>query len=70
MSVSANAKVILTATRELARRWDQTKEQWSDAKSAEFERVYLSELFSGVERVGPLMEELDRLIASVKNQCE
>ena len=70
MSVSANAKVILTATRELARRWDQTREQWSDAKSAEFERVYLSELFSGVERAGSLMEELDRLIASVKNQCE
>lgn len=70
MNISANAKVILGATRELARKWDQTRHHWSDAKSAEFERVYLADLFSDVERSVPILEELDRLITHVRNQCE
>lgn len=70
MNISANAKVILGATRELARKWDQTHLHWSDAKSAEFERVYLADLFSDVERSVPILEELDRLITHARNQCE
>ncbi len=70
MNVSANGKVILNATRELARKWDQTKSHWKDAKSAEFERDYLAGLFSDVERAMPILEELDRLMANVRNQCE
>jgi hypothetical protein len=70
MNVSANGKVILTATRELARKWDHTRQHWSDAKAAEFERAYLADLFSDVERAMPVLEELDRLITNVRNQCE
>jgi hypothetical protein len=70
MNVSANGKVILSATRELSRKWEQTRNHWKDAKSAEFERAYLADLFSDVERAMPILEELDRLIASVRNQCE
>lgn len=70
MSLGANNKVILAATRELARKWDETKHSWRDAKAEEFEREYLAELFSQVERTVPIMEELDKLIASARNQCE
>lgn len=70
MNVSANGKVVLNATRELARKWEQTKYQWKDAKSAEFERAYLAGLFADVERAMPILEELDRLIANVRSQCE
>jgi hypothetical protein len=70
VNISANAKVVLTATRELARKWDQTRHHWSDAKSLEFEREYLADLFSDVERSVPTLEELDRLIRNVRNQCE
>jgi hypothetical protein len=70
MNISANGKAILGATRELARKWEQTKRHWSDAKSAEFERVYLADLFSDVERAMPILEELDRLISNVRGQCE
>lgn len=70
MNVSANGKVILSATRELARKWDETKNHWKDAKSSEFEREYLAGLFSDVERAMPILEELDRLIANVRSQCE
>lgn len=70
MNVSANGKVILSATRELARKWDQTRHSWSDAKSKEFERIYLADLFSDVERAIPILEELDRLITNVRSQGE
>ena len=70
MNVSANGKVILTATRELARKWDETRHHWGDAKSAEFERNYLAGLFADVERSMPILEELDRLMTNVRNQCE
>ena len=70
MSLAANSKVVLAATRELARKWDETKQSWRDAKAAEFEQEYLTELFRQVERSVPIMEELDRLIATVRNQCE
>jgi hypothetical protein len=70
MNVSANGKVIVSATRELARKWDQTRQSWSDAKSAEFERIYLADLFSDVERAIPILEELDRLITNVRSQGE
>jgi hypothetical protein len=70
MNVSTNGKVILSATRELARKWEHTRQSWKDAKSAEFERAYLSDLFSDVERAMPILEELDRLIANVRSQCE
>ena len=70
MNISANGKVILNATRELARKWEETKTHWSDAKAAEFERIYLAELFSDVERAMPVMEELDRLLSNARSQCE
>ena len=66
MNVSTNGKVVLTATRELARKWDQTKESWRDAKAEEFEREYLAGLMSDVERAIPILDELDRLITSIR----
>jgi hypothetical protein len=62
--------VILGATRELARKWEQTKQSWRDAKAEEFERQYLADLISEVERAVPIMEELDRLISAVRRECE
>ena len=70
MNISANGKVVLTATRELSRKWNQTKQFWRDAKSEEFEREYLAELFSDVDRAIPILEELDRLMSSVRGECE
>jgi hypothetical protein len=70
MSLSANAKVISSATRELARQWEHAKLSWRDAKSAEFEREYLVELFAGVDRASATLDELERLIARMKKECE
>jgi hypothetical protein len=70
MNVSTNGKVVLTATRELSRRWEQTKQHWRDAKAEEFEREYLAELISDVDRAIPILEELDKLILTVRRECE
>jgi hypothetical protein len=70
VSLSANAKVLTSATRELSRQWEHTKRFWRDDKAAEFEREYLGELFSGVDRTAVLLEELDRLIARINKECE
>jgi hypothetical protein len=70
MNVSTNGRVVLAATRELSRKWQQTKQHWRDAKSDEFEREYLADLFSDVDRAIPILEELDKLISTVRRECE
>ena len=70
MNVSTNGKVVLAATRELSRKWNDTKRHWRDSKTEEFERNYLAELFADVERAIPIMEELDKLISTVRRECE
>ena len=45
-------------------------EELVEVTDAEFERIYLAELFSDVERAMPIMEELDRLLSNARSQCE
>ena len=42
----------------------------ADAKSLEFEKRYLEELFATVERTVAIMEELDKLLMKIRNDCE
>jgi hypothetical protein len=70
MNVSTNAKMILSATRDLANRWNSTKDQWHDVKSAGFEEEYLTGVFVEAERAAQTLEELNRIILSVRSQCE
>ncbi len=70
MSASSNGHAIAVATRELARRWAETRELWRDAQAADFERDYLAELFAAVERAGPVFESLDKILKKVGEDCE
>jgi hypothetical protein len=70
MSLGTNGRAILAATRELSRKWDETKVSWRDSKSEEFEKEYLADLFSNVDRALVILDELDRLLASVRSQCD
>lgn len=70
MSVSTNGKAVLAATRELGRKWHDTKQSWRDSKSSEFEKKYLTDLVSEVERAIPILEELDRAMAAARTECE
>lgn len=70
MSISSNGKLVMAATRELWLRWEETKSFWQDAKSEEFERRYLLELQSSVDRALPIFADLDKLIGKVRSDCE
>ena len=57
-------------TKELWVNWQQTKDYWTDAKSQEFERKYLRELMTSVDKAVAAIEQLDKLITKIKKDCE
>lgn len=70
MSLRANSATLTSATRDLSNRWEETKYYWRDAKSLEFEKKYLEDLFPTAERTVALMEQLDKLLMKIKSDCE
>ena len=67
--MSGNGAKLSAVTKELAQQWQQTKEHWRDAKSQEFERQYIQELLSSVEKAVTVMEQLDKLVTKIRNDC-
>lgn len=57
-------------TKELRVKWLQTRETWSDSRSAEFDARYMQELFASVDRTIEVISELDKLITRIKKDCE
>jgi hypothetical protein len=70
MNINATAVRLAALTRELASKWDQTKDSWQDAKSREFEEKYMAELLAGVNRAVTGIREVDRIISKLRNDCE
>lgn len=68
--ISANGRLVAAATKDLMRTWADTKEQWADAKSHEFEERFLSELAGSVDRALPVFEDLEKCIRKIKSDCE
>jgi hypothetical protein len=50
--------------------WNQTRECWRDAKCEEFERKYIQELTTGVDRSVSVVEQLDKLLMKIRKDCE
>ena len=57
-------------TKELRVQWLDTKSYWKDARSLEFERKYMEELFASVDRAVTVMEQLDKLMTKIRTDCE
>ena len=70
MRAASSGKALTTLTTELSRKWAETREQWPDQKSAEFEREYLSELVAAVSRAPAVFEDLDQVLERVRRDCE
>jgi hypothetical protein len=70
MNFSGNKSRLIGVTKELVLQWEQTKNYWHDAKSAEFEQRYIEELTVGVDRTVMVIEKLDELLKKVKKDCE
>ena len=70
MNLSGSKSRISGLTKELSTHWSETKDHWHDAKSQEFERRYLLELFANVDRTLHILEKLEEVLKKVQNDCE
>ena len=68
--MSGNGSRLLALTKALASQWQQTKAHWKDAKCQEFERQYMQELLASVDRAVTVIEQLDKLVTKIRNDCE
>ena len=70
MSSAGSASNLVQAARQLNIEWERTKTYWRDARAAEFEKNYMSDLAAQVSSTTNAMEELDLLLKRVRNDCE
>ena len=68
--MSGNGARLSAVTRQLANRWQETRAHWRDAKSGEFQRHYLEELFGSVDKAVTVIEQVDKLLGKIKKDCE
>ena len=70
MSTKGSAANLIQAMKDLTIEWQQTKAEWRDVKSVDFERKYLENLPTDVARAIEAMEEVDVLLKKVRRDCE
>ena len=70
MRISGDGKILAGATKDLWRKWLETKDSWRDSKSDEFERKFMVELVAVVDRSALGFDRLDKLVNTIREQCE
>ena len=68
--MSGNGAKLLGLTKALSNQWQETKHYWRDAKANEFEQKYIQELMTSVEHASTVIEQLDKLVAKIRKDCE
>jgi len=68
--MSGSGARLAALTKELRVQWHQTRESWADDKAREFEQRFLAELFAGVDKTVTVIEQLDKLLANIRQDCE
>lgn len=70
MSLQSGRGRLAGLARELNRAWAETGEHWRDRKAGEFNQRYLRDLFDGVDNAVAAMEELDKVLKKLRQDCE
>ncbi len=70
MSLQHNRSRLSGLSRELSRAWDETGEQWRDRKRAEFDEAYMRPLFDSIENAVAAMEDLDKVLKKIRQDCD
>ncbi len=68
--MNAAAARLSSLTKELRLKWLQTRETWTDSRSAEFDAKYMQELFASVDRSMEVLSQLDKVIMRIRKDCE
>ena len=70
MNLASNGARLSALTKEISNRWKETREEWPDAKSLEFERKYMDQLTSSVDNAATVIEALNKLAEKIRSDCE
>ncbi len=70
MNPAASRAQLSALSRDLANRWAETKAQWLDAKSGEFEIRYLQPLDTQMTAALTAIEKLESLLQRIRRDCE
>jgi len=70
MNPSGIKNRLVSLTKGISARWDETKNYWKDTKSDEFDQRYMNELSASVDKTVTVLEKLDELLAKVRKDCE
>jgi hypothetical protein len=70
MSIMDSKATLSAASKELFARWQDVKVVWSDAKSAEFEKLFLSVIEQDVRSAFSGFDHMDQVLQRLKNDCE
>jgi hypothetical protein len=68
--MKASGSRLSGITKELRSQWQDTKSYWKDAKSQEFEHRYMEELLASVDRTVTVIDQLDKLVTKIRQDCE
>lgn len=68
--MNANGSRLFAVTKELWVQWQRTRDYWRDAKSLEFQHQYLEDLMSSVDKTVTVIDQIDKLMAKIKRDCE
>lgn len=69
MSLAGQRSRLVVLTRELAAHWERTREGWRDAQGMEFQRKYLEEIYSGTNAAVAAIEQIDKLMTKLREDC-
>ena len=69
MSLSTARYKLYTVMKDLAVRWEETKEHWQDAVRQDFEEKQFAPLEPHVKAVLAAMDRLDQVFVRVRNDC-
>ena len=70
MGVHESRGNLTKAFKDLMLRWGETKAQWDDARSEEFEKQYMFELENTLRTAGSAMDQMGILINQARRDCE
>ena len=68
--MKASGSRLAGITKELRAQWSDTKSYWKDAKSQEFEHRFMEELLASVDRAVTVIDQLDKLVTKIRQDCE
>ena len=70
MSTQASKARLAGLTKRLAADWEQTRSTWTDDKAREFHQRYMVELIAAVDKTVAALDNLEKLMQRVKDDCE